>query len=168
MKLFIPSSTHLDTDAMAAITDALGAVLEHWKLIITTIILSRYLRRFFFHPLKHVPGPWFAAMTNLHQWYCYQSGKEHLIRQAMHEKYGPVVRVAPDLVEISDSKFLPVVYHKHVSRAEVHDSDLTANKLSVINAYDYKEHAHRKRKVAHAVSFLLDMREPLLTRGSFP
>lgn len=50
----------------------------------------------FFHPLKDYPGPWYAGATRL--WYIFKGlrGYHKYAIKDLHERYGLVVRVAPD------------------------------------------------------------------------
>ena len=48
--------------------------------------------RFFFHPLRRIPGPILARVTNF--WHVYKSvgSQNHLVIDDLHRNYGPVVR----------------------------------------------------------------------------
>jgi len=72
--------------------NALAALLG--ALMIYKICVTIY--RLYFHPLSGYPGPKLAASTRL--WYTYNMDKGNLgmIISKLHEKYGPVVRIAPD------------------------------------------------------------------------
>lgn len=52
------------------------------------------------HPLSHIPGPKFNAMTYLPEFYhdTIRFGKYTAEIGKMHEKYGPIVRINPDEV----------------------------------------------------------------------
>ncbi|PGH16663.1 hypothetical protein AJ79_01535 [Helicocarpus griseus UAMH5409] len=54
--------------------------------------------RLFFHPLARIPGPKIAAVTTL--WYALhvRSGRARELTKWLHETYGPVVRVTPNMV----------------------------------------------------------------------
>ena len=66
--------------------------------------------RAFFHPLSRVPGPFLASMTYLYQFYynnlCSNSSF-YLQIEKLHKQYGPVVRISPHEVHLSD----PVHHH---------------------------------------------------------
>ncbi|KAK4169784.1 putative cytochrome P450 [Cladorrhinum sp. PSN259] len=73
--------------------------------VIHRLIIIVY--RLYFHPLSSFPGPRLAAITSLYEWYYailypkpvpwveYQ-------RSVLHPKYGPIVRVRPDALHITD------------------------------------------------------------------
>jgi cytochrome P450 len=52
-------------------------------------------------PLRDVPGPFLARFTKLWFFNRVRRGKFHHDNIALHEKYGPIVRVGPDLFSIS-------------------------------------------------------------------
>ena len=62
------------------------------------------------HPLAKVPGPFWASVTRV--WYMYQvyMGDMDKIQRAMHEKYGPVVRLAPNEVTSANAADIPRIY----------------------------------------------------------
>lgn len=84
------------------------------------------LHRLFFHPLRKIPGPWCAAATSWYEFYYDVVLDGQLVRQypILHEKYGercrhqtteiqclhaicagPVIRISPDRIHVSDPSF---------------------------------------------------------------
>lgn len=48
-------------------------------------------------PLRHVPGPWLASCSILYRfYYAVIKGNWHNDLIALHHKYGPIVRIAPE------------------------------------------------------------------------
>ncbi|CZR59395.1 uncharacterized protein PAC_09287 [Phialocephala subalpina] len=66
----------------------------------------------FLHPLANVPGPRLAAATYLYQTYHSLVGGSRYYVQVgkMHEKYGPIVRITPDEVSLSDPSNYDLIY----------------------------------------------------------
>jgi hypothetical protein len=60
--------------------------------------------------LKDVPGPFWASITNLQRVWWVHTGRAHLYHQAVHAKYGEIVRIGPHMVSISNPKAIPTVY----------------------------------------------------------
>ncbi|KAH6699800.1 cytochrome P450 [Leptodontidium sp. MPI-SDFR-AT-0119] len=60
-----------------------------------------YTRR---SPLSKIPGPWYAPFTTLHLKYGFATGKIWKTAEAAHKNYGPIVRLGPRQVWISDKK----------------------------------------------------------------
>jgi hypothetical protein len=96
-----------------------------WKLenssvlnIVPTLVLSVIVSycvcvatyRLFFSPLRSIPGPWYAAVSDL--WHL-----SHVLRlrrcrgiDDLFKKYGPIVRIAPNMVAFLDVNSMKVVY----------------------------------------------------------
>ncbi|OGM48078.1 hypothetical protein ABOM_002892 [Aspergillus bombycis] len=68
--------------------------------------------RLYFSPIAHFPGPKIAAATHLYGFY-YDAirGGQYVWKVAqMHQKYGPVVRINPNEIHISDPDYYAVLY----------------------------------------------------------
>lgn len=65
--------------------------------ILVWIIYSRT-----FHPLAGIPGPWLASWSRL--WYMKKIWTEdvEMDEKALHEKHGPLVRIAYDEISCSE------------------------------------------------------------------
>lgn len=72
--------------------------------------LCRCLFRLYIHPLAGVPGPRLAACTSLWlAWHTYV-GDECTVIFRLHEQYGPVLRVAPNDIDIADGDAVEPIY----------------------------------------------------------
>ncbi|KAI8632764.1 putative cytochrome P450 pisatin demethylase [Xylariaceae sp. FL1651] len=60
-------------------------------------------------PRRDIPGPWMARITRFWYFNRVKNGSFHLENIALHEKYGPIVRVAPNWYSISSPD--TAVYH---------------------------------------------------------
>ncbi|KAL4963708.1 cytochrome P450 [Aspergillus stella-maris] len=74
-------------------------------LTIVVVALVRTRRR-----LQHIPGPFFASLTNIVRWNWVITGRAHLIHTQLHRKYGKVVRIGPNTVLVSDPAAIPSIY----------------------------------------------------------
>ncbi|KUI52980.1 Pisatin demethylase [Cytospora mali] len=85
--------------------------LSHVPLALAILLTSAALYRLYFHPLSHVPGPWFACVSHIFLYAICYFGIEGRVLLRYHKKYGtPVLRIAPDGVSISDGEALHKVY----------------------------------------------------------
>ncbi|KAI4252461.1 MAG: hypothetical protein LQ352_004272 [Teloschistes flavicans] len=92
--------------------------------------LVRVIHRIFFHPLARVPGPKLAAATLLYQtYYSFAGSRSRFYIQIakLHQAYGkwfcpgaadpvplvlgPIVRISPDEVHLSDAENYDKIYH---------------------------------------------------------
>ncbi|KAL3473205.1 cytochrome P450 [Aspergillus californicus] len=60
--------------------------------------------------LRHVPGPFWAKFTNIQRVSWVQTGHAHTIHQAVHEQYGDVARLGPNMVSLADPSLIPTLY----------------------------------------------------------
>ena len=58
--------------------------------------ILKVIYNIYLHPLRKYPGPKLWAATRLTWTHSMQSGQYHRKLHELHEKYGPVVRIAPD------------------------------------------------------------------------
>lgn len=79
-------------------------------IIVSGLILNiacLIIYRLIFHPLRHIPGPFLARLTYGYQMYydVYLGGLMPRNLAKLSQKYGPVVRIAPDRVHVNDPEF---------------------------------------------------------------
>jgi len=60
--------------------------------------------------LRHIPGPFFARITNLQRILWVKTRRAHLHLQDEHAKHGEIVRIGPNTVSISNPEVLPLIY----------------------------------------------------------
>ncbi|KAL4867376.1 hypothetical protein BDV12DRAFT_171558 [Aspergillus spectabilis] len=79
-------------------------------IVLLGALLSRCLYRLYYHPLSKVPGPKVAACTSL--WLAYHTfvGDECTVIFKLHKEYGPVLRVAPNDVDIASGDAIEPIY----------------------------------------------------------
>lgn len=106
------------------------------------------------HPLSSFPGPFFARYTRL--WLVIQTLRQrrHSVDLALHEQYGPFVRVAPNELLISDTRYFKSIYGigSHFTKsswyqAMGHDAENGFNLLAETNMQKYW---HQRRLISPA------------------
>lgn len=75
-------------------------------------IFAIVVYRLYFHPLSKFPGSKIAAATQLYEAYhdLYRGGQYTYVIGELHKKYGPIIRISPDEIHISDPEFYDSVY----------------------------------------------------------
>jgi cytochrome P450 len=113
------------------------------------------IQRAFFTPLSTVPGPWPAKFSSTLLKYHTLRGQRVQYIHDLHEAYGPVVRISPDTVDISDL----LGYHAiHKIGSGFHKSQWyprfrTAYKhQDVFSETDSKNHAMRRKMLSRPFS----------------
>ncbi|KAI1881226.1 hypothetical protein JX265_000052 [Neoarthrinium moseri] len=125
-----------------------------WHLLLAGLTVFCYccavaIYRLYFSPLAKFPGPKLAALTSLYAGYydVIRGGQYVWIVEEMHRKYGPVVRVRPDVLHVNDPSSIEKLYPlspKH--RRERYKTILKTLQLpgSILATQDHD--LHRKRR----------------------
>lgn len=82
-----------------------------WLGVVALTVRLIFLR--YFHTLSSIPGPFSAGLTRLWLVYATLTRQRHLIEANLHNKYGKVVRIAPNELSISDPKYIHDIYGAH-------------------------------------------------------
>ena len=114
----------------------------------TAWLISRLVYNRFFHPLAHVPGPFWASLSELYRFYHnFAAGNGALYHQfePLRDKYGPVIRIAPNEVLLAD----PAHYDGIYSMTSKHAKDpafytLAGAPGTVFSTVD--DRAHRRKR----------------------
>lgn len=89
-----------------SLQSALALLREHKLSVFVAAVLAYTLAlaiyRRYFHPLAKIPGPFLPAVTKLYQ--SYYNRRYYLQVEKLHQKYGPVVRITPNEVHLTDPK----------------------------------------------------------------
>ncbi|EGD97356.1 benzoate 4-monooxygenase cytochrome P450 [Trichophyton tonsurans CBS 112818] len=96
----------LDPSSLAILATVAGLGIFVWY---TAVVIYRIN----FHPLAHIPGPFLARATHLYSFYFngILDGKLYLQVDKLHEAYGPVIRITPDEVHLSNPENYDKIYH---------------------------------------------------------
>lgn len=81
------------------------------SLVATSVSLLGYvLYQRCFSPLAKVDGPFWASISPLWKLHSFSKGNFHATIFDLHQKYGPIVRIAPTEVIVSDKTAIREVY----------------------------------------------------------
>ena len=89
--------------------------------IVTLALVSGVLGyRIYLHPISHVPGPPLAIATYLYEWYydLYLNGQFTFRLEALHKRYGPIIRINPNDIHIDDPNYFDEVFNQTNGRAQ--------------------------------------------------
>lgn len=90
----------------------LASLYPHYLLILSCVFVGGYILlaiRAYFR-LRYIPGPTLAAFSNLPRLSWVISKRSQHIHQALHAKYGPLVRLGPNAVSVGDPEAIPDIY----------------------------------------------------------
>jgi hypothetical protein len=100
-----PSSAFL-----TAFSEAKDFIWQHYVVVIVGIVAVRFIYLRYLHPYGDIPGPFLATISPLWKVRGALNGTLHKDITAAHRKYGPIFRISPDEVSISDPEAIKVIY----------------------------------------------------------
>ena len=124
--------------------------------LVSVSLLFVALYRLFFHPLSAIPGPLLARVTGLWRSWRYFRMSWHDDILALHDHYGPVVRIAPNEISIVDSPTAKKFYghgHNALKTAWYDTWGASVPGIPILfSETDGKLHAALRRRVSAAYS----------------
>lgn len=116
-------------------------------LILVVVTLVRRLRS----PLSRLPGPWYSRFTSLAlKWAEFHAQRTNYIH-ALHLRYGPVVRIAPNEVSFTSTAAVKEIYCSGGSgydKTEFYNLFTVYGRRTMFSTLDKEPHAKRKRALA--------------------
>lgn len=73
-------------------------------------VLGWYIISWATNPLNKYPGPFLAGFTNWWRLYQTRTGKYHEIIYDLHKKYGPIVRIGPNTLDLDYPELIKTIY----------------------------------------------------------
>jgi hypothetical protein len=94
-------------------------------LLVSSLLLWLWYTLRTYLALRHIPGPWLAAWTNIPRTSWVLGNEAHAKHIALHQQYGPIVRFGPTMVSVQDPSEIKHIY----------DMSGTFHKVSSSNNY---------------------------------
>jgi hypothetical protein len=138
--------------ALAAISFGLVAFLIH-----------RFIETFLLSPLSRIPGPKAFALSKWRlAWEDWTGNRTRKIGQ-LHLAYGPVVRVGPEEVAFNSVSALRTIYGagSGFERTSFYSMFDVYGKKNLFTFHSSKDHADRKKLLAHAYSKSTMLKPPI-------
>ncbi|RPD52782.1 cytochrome P450 [Lentinus tigrinus ALCF2SS1-7] len=143
-----------------------GFLLSCFSTYIATLSLSILVYRLSpLHPLSKYPGPFWCRTSKLWHACLAYSGEQHKYLQALHERYGDVVRIGPNDLSIRDAAAIPQLMGiSGVPKGtNFHGAMLTATNPPMVGIQDTQVHLARRRSWARGLNpSALKEYEPLI------
>ncbi|KAH7171270.1 cytochrome P450 [Dactylonectria macrodidyma] len=104
--------------------------------------------------LRHIPGPFFAGCTRLWKLNHVRRGEMEKVQMRLHARYGPVVRIAPNEVLISDPSAVKSIYGhtSNFGKTKFYIPFGTKDNDDLFTDPNIARHAHQRREIASAYS----------------
>ncbi|GAB1194129.1 hypothetical protein APSETT444_003370 [Aspergillus pseudonomiae] len=105
-------------------------------------------------PLRRVPGPLYTSLTRLPLKFASLTGNRIYFVHELHRKYGPIVRVAPDEVDISSLAEFREIHRAGTPflKSKWYEKFVPSKRSGVFTMRDPKEHAVRRKLFARPFS----------------
>ncbi|KAJ3544836.1 hypothetical protein NM208_g1879 [Fusarium decemcellulare] len=144
-----------------------------WHIVLSTLTLVAFyvvgstIYNVFFHPLARYPGPRLRAATKIPYLAAMWTGFHHRAMQEIHEKYGPVVRIAPNNLSFINPQAWKDIYSHKKTRAQemIKDPEFYVRNPDaphIVNG-NHEEHARYRRLYSPGFSARsLREQEPLI------
>ena len=106
------------------------------------------------NPLSPVPGPWHTRFTGIAVAINRIRGSTAVWTHSMHQKYGPIVRVEPDRVSISDTSLWEEIHRmgSGFRKTDFHEKLRVGPDHMLFTIVDVRQHAARRRLFARALT----------------
>ncbi|KAF1993248.1 cytochrome P450 [Amniculicola lignicola CBS 123094] len=149
---------------MDSIPDPKVSLFRRSSVALTILVLGLFalvckrIYAYLTHPLRHVPGPSVAGWTNIIHSYYFLSGRQPYSLLSLHEKYGPVVRIAPNEISFSSANSWKDIYgfrtgHRPFIKSPFYDGGSFADQAhSIVSERDPAEHGVMRKYLSHAFS----------------
>ncbi|KAF7586588.1 hypothetical protein BBP40_008645 [Aspergillus hancockii] len=136
----------------------IAVIYPLWK-----VFYNNYL-----HPLRNFPGPTLAASSFLYYLYWIFNGRLHLRIKELHDQYGDVVRLSPNMLVYRNVQVWKDVYghRKHGAAPFMKDQEFypeTPMGHTIVSTPSEADHSRMRRLLSHAFSEkALREQEPIL------
>ena len=140
-----------DMGSMILENCACAELLIWLPIVLTTTILTKIIYCRYFHPLRHIPGPFLASFTRL--WLIGKScsWNIHRVELELHQRYGSIVRVSPDEIRVADPRHLKLIYGAgtQFSKAPWYEAlrDPNPASFSLLGELDVAKYRYQRRLI---------------------
>jgi hypothetical protein len=87
-----------------------NTVTSYLYCFLLAALLARLLWNKFCTGLYNIPGPRLASYTKIWRLVVVWKGRSERVAIDLHQKYGPLVRMAPKVVSVADPSAIPILY----------------------------------------------------------
>ena len=134
-------------------------------LAIAAYVLYATASAFWIYQRTRVPGPWYTNLTSFVLKYHEFSKNRRLWIHSLHQKYGPVVRLAPNEVSFNNLEALKEIYQSGGSgydKTEFYDLFKQYGHRTMFSTLNKHDHAERKKLFADRYAMTNVVRPGLL------
>ncbi|MCJ1322910.1 hypothetical protein MMC15_008260 [Xylographa vitiligo] len=133
---------------------SLSGILLLISLVVTAAVVQRVYKAYT-SPLRDIPGPWLARLTRLWLAKAIAGADFEKTNIQLHQKYGPIVRIAPNEYSIDDFDAAQIIYrHRDQLRKSrrYYAWGLPHGEPNTFISEDIEHHAYRRKQINAAYS----------------
>ncbi|KAL7925680.1 cytochrome P450 [Trichoderma austrokoningii] len=140
-------------DVVLARIHLAGAVTVLALAYVTVLTLYKLILYALRDPLSKIPGPWYAQWTSVVIKYHWLRGNRASYQHSLHQKYGPVVRLGPNEVAVTNIEAVKKVYNaRETFRKTSWYQDLSVSSENVFNTSRTDLHRRLRRLLSGSMS----------------
>lgn len=117
-------------------------------ILSTSFLIWFFIYPLYFHPLSKIPGPKLCTLTKYYILYKSWNEERNRFVQSLHEKYGSIVRIGPNEVDINDVTYLKDIYINDFDKSSFYSQFVNYGQPNTFSINDKKEHS-LSRKASH-------------------
>ncbi|SPJ74748.1 related to cytochrome P450 CYP4/CYP19/CYP26 subfamilies [Fusarium torulosum] len=102
------------------------------------------------HQTYHIPGPWLSNITGAAYYFHFLRGSRCQYIHGLHQKYGPVVRVAPGVIDLASIQALKTIYgsREQFRKSQYYRLLAVSDQQGLFNTVDVEFHRRHRRLLA--------------------
>ncbi|KAM0715931.1 hypothetical protein Q7P37_008445 [Cladosporium fusiforme] len=136
------------------IVQSLKFVRAYWPILLPVALILRFLYRRYASPLRQYPGPFLASGSRVWKVWSTYKGKTETDHINIHQRYGPIVRIAPNELSFSSPYAAREVLAagKGFHKTDFYSVFPPAENPDIFTETNEYAHAQKKRYASNAYS----------------
>jgi hypothetical protein len=106
------------------VTDLFILIWRNAPLLAFGLLAVHFINNKFGRGLNHIPGPWLAGFSDLWRLVLVWGRRPEVVHRALHAKYGPLVKIGPRTVIVSDPDAIKIIYGLNAGFTKVSDTQV--------------------------------------------
>ncbi|GAA98292.1 uncharacterized protein L969DRAFT_46843 [Mixia osmundae IAM 14324] len=141
---------------LGAAVSLLLAALTRMLLYAFLLLAASYILPYYWdtYDLRKHPGPITARFSTFWLAYYARHGQRYRAVHAAHQRYGRIVRIAPNQLSIADADALPVVYGHSTGtlKSTFYDAFVASVHRGLFNTRNRVDHTRKRKIISHTFS----------------
>lgn len=129
--------------------------------VVGAAVYYAVLLPFYFSPLAGVPGPKLGAITKYYIYYKTWAEQRNRYVHSLHERYGPIVRLGPEEISISDPEYVKEIYGGNFDKSGFYGQFGNYGRLNTFSSLEKAAHIRRRKVTAQMYSKTYVTSEPI-------